>query len=82
MHINNVGEVIRYSVVIVSYQIPRATEARQWPAKHGQLHPLNIMLNNRSRSFDIKINYWVYFGYIVTLGILALGILSCYLDKC
>ena len=71
-----VASLIPCSVVIVSYQVPRAAEAWPWPARHGQTPLLNIMLNNRSDSLNVRIKYWVYFGYFVTLGILALGILS------
>ena len=40
------------------------------------MHKLNMMLNHRSGSLNKRIKYWAYFGYFVTLGILALGILS------
>ena len=32
-----VDNLIQRSVVIVSYQVPRAAEAWPWPAKHGQM---------------------------------------------
>ena len=31
------GELISYSVVIDSYQVPRAAEAWPWPVRHGQV---------------------------------------------